>query len=485
MMKSYVEGYVGDEYGEAGLRAFNGVVMNYLEISGGEYFLHNVYQSSGVETSPEGYLKNPYVDNEAKGVGPLIMASTYAEKAARIHNNPESYTLSGTEDKTLLLNEVPDFSNVELSLHFDNGSDRLITKDELIFEESEDYDPAVPGTYTVTVSYNGIEYGTIQVTFELPTPTFESHSLVLTGEIGVNFYMDLPGDPAYYEDSYMTFSCNGLDADPVYPDPGFMNDSGWYGFTCYVNTLQMAEKITAVFHYGEDNAETVEDTYSVLEYLNIANDLHAQDETSFPQEAAQVASALKEYGYFAQQYLSRIHGFSLGEGGKYTGIPELGYTVYYQNDLENALTGKEDHLCTVEPGENVEALAGLSYSLVLDSDTTVNIYYRLNDENGEHLSYTFHGDDFSPQDFSGTAEKLSDGRYLISVRNIPAHLLDDEFVIKIGGDLVELHLRAVSYALDVLGNDSYPDDMKFVMLSIIKYCEDVIKYRDFLQNPTH
>ena len=482
MMKSYVEGYVGDEYGEAGLRAFNGVVMNDLEISGGEYFLHNVYQSSGVETSPEGYLKKPYVDNEAKGVGPLIMASTYAKEAARIHNNPESYTLSGTEDKTLLLNEVPDFSNVELSLHFDNGSDRLITKDELIFEESEDYDPAEPGTYTVTVSYNGIEYGTIQVTFELPQPTFESHSLVLTGEIGVNFYMNLPGDPAYYEDSYMTFSCTGLDADPVYPDPGFMNDSGWYGFTCYVNTLQMAEKITAVFHYGEDNAETVEDTYSVLEYLNNANSYYAQDKIS--QEAAQAASALKEYGYFAQQYLSRIHGFSLGEGGKYTGIPELGYYPFTQFDLDTALDGKEDRLCTVKPGENVEALAGLSYSLVLDSDTTVNIYYRLNDENGEYLSYSFHGENFEPQDFSDTAEKLSDGRYLISVRNIPAHLLDDGFSITIGGDLVELHLRAVSYAFDVLSKDSYPNDMKFAMLSIIKYCEDVKKYRDFLQNST-
>ena len=428
MMKSYVEGYVGDEYGEAGLRAFNGVVMNDLEISGGEYFLHNVYQSSGVETSPEGYLKKPYVDNEAKGVGPLIMASTYAEKAARIHNNPESYTLSGTEDKTLLLNEVPDFSNVELSLHFDNGSDRLITKDELIFEESEDYDPAEPGTYTVTVSYNGIEYGTIQVTFELPQPTFESHSLVLTGEIGVNFYMNLPGDPAYYD------------------------------------------------------AETVEDTYSVLEYLNNADYYYAQGKIS--QEAAQAASALKEYGYFAQQYLSRIHGFSLGEGGKYTGIPELGYPVYNQTDLDTALNGKEDHLCTVKPRENVEALAGLSYSLVLDSDTTVNIYYRLNDENGEYLSYSFHGENFEPQDFSDTAEKLSDGRYLISVRNIPAHLLDDGFSITIGGDLVELHLRAVSYAFDVLSKDSYPNDMKFAMLSIIKYCEDVKKYRDFLQNST-
>lgn len=65
MMKSYVEGYVDDTYGEAGLRAFNGTVKNYLDKAG----LHNVYISSGVETTPEGYLGKEYKTNEAKGVG--------------------------------------------------------------------------------------------------------------------------------------------------------------------------------------------------------------------------------------------------------------------------------------------------------------------------------------------------------------------------------------------------------------------------------
>jgi len=480
MMKSYVEGYVGDEYGEAGLRAFNGIVMNDLEISGDEYFLHNVYQSSDVETSPEGYLKKPYVDNDAKGVGPLIMASTYAKEAARIHNNPINYELSGTEDRTLLLNEVPDFSNVELSVSFENGTKRLVTKDELIFEESEDYDPAVPGTYTVTVFYNGIEYGTIMVTFNLSPPEFKTHSLLLSGAIGVNFYMELPGDPAYYENSYMTFSCSGLDTDPVYPDPDFMNDSGWYGFTCYVNTLQMAEEIKAVFHYGENNAETVENTYSVLQYINAAEDYYASGD--FPQEALEVVSALRDYGYYAQHYLARVHGFSLGEGGKYAEIPSSYVSGY--NEAELNMVGMEDHLCSIEEGENFEALAGLTYSLRLDSETTVNIYCRLK-ENEDSLSYTFLGDNFKPEYISGTAEKLPDGRYLISVRNIPAHLLDQEFEIQINDSLVILNLRALSYAYGTLKKDSCPNDMKYAMFSLIQYQKTACSYRESLQGSAH
>ena len=86
MMKSYVEGYLDDAYGEAGLMAFNGVVMNYLDDDG----LHNVYISSGVETYPQGYLSKVYKVNEAKGVGPLIMAASYANEAAQIYAASEA-----------------------------------------------------------------------------------------------------------------------------------------------------------------------------------------------------------------------------------------------------------------------------------------------------------------------------------------------------------------------------------------------------------
>ena len=99
----------------------------------------------------------------------------------------------------------------------------------------------------------------------------------------------------------------------------------------------------------------------------------------------------------------------------------------------------------------------------------------------EYLSYNFSGENFSPESYNGTAEKLSDGRYLISVRNIPAHLLDDQFNVQIGdsmNSMVRLNLRALSYAYDVLINGSYPDDMKYAMLSLIKYRDAVYSYRD-------
>ena len=84
MLKSYSEGWIGDSYCEAGLRAFNGTVRTQLD---GDSF-RNIYLSSGVGTTAESYLVNGYKVNEAKGVAPLMMAACFANQAAaRYHSD--------------------------------------------------------------------------------------------------------------------------------------------------------------------------------------------------------------------------------------------------------------------------------------------------------------------------------------------------------------------------------------------------------------
>ena len=79
MMKSFAQGYVDEEDGEAGLKAFHGIVDGYVS----QNTLTNVYRSAGVSTNPADYLKAElYKPNEAKGVGPLMMAACYAGAAA-------------------------------------------------------------------------------------------------------------------------------------------------------------------------------------------------------------------------------------------------------------------------------------------------------------------------------------------------------------------------------------------------------------------
>lgn len=79
LMKAYNEEYVADaKYGEAGLKAFNGIVENKVRENGGNYTVADIYQKSGVGDTDEYYCTNQYVDDEAKGVGALIMAAALA-----------------------------------------------------------------------------------------------------------------------------------------------------------------------------------------------------------------------------------------------------------------------------------------------------------------------------------------------------------------------------------------------------------------------
>lgn len=89
MMKAYAEDQVDeDKYGDAGLRAFNGIVSGYVSNDA----LGNVYRSSGASASAEDYMiASLYVVNEAKGVGPLMMAAVYANDAAEKYNRPKPH----------------------------------------------------------------------------------------------------------------------------------------------------------------------------------------------------------------------------------------------------------------------------------------------------------------------------------------------------------------------------------------------------------
>lgn len=91
LMKAYNNGYVTDaKYGEAGLKAFNGVVVSKVSGDEGNYTVADIYQKSSVETSDEGYCQNEYVNDEAKGTGALIMAAILANTTA--DKLPESAT---------------------------------------------------------------------------------------------------------------------------------------------------------------------------------------------------------------------------------------------------------------------------------------------------------------------------------------------------------------------------------------------------------
>ena len=89
LMKAYSKGYVTDQkYATAGILAFNGTIHKYLHQGlNGQYILENIYRSTGASTNIYYYTDcNGYLENEAKGIAPLILASQEAEKLLSLSN---------------------------------------------------------------------------------------------------------------------------------------------------------------------------------------------------------------------------------------------------------------------------------------------------------------------------------------------------------------------------------------------------------------
>ena len=265
-------------------------------------------------------------------------------------------------------------------------------------------------------------------------PAFTKHSLVLSGGIGVNFFMDLPEiDGVEYSESYMEFTIGknaAVQKDSF--DPDHMNATGqYYGFTCHTWTIQMADTITAVFHYGD--GKTVQEEYSVAEYI----ETFEANAGSFDAKTAALIRAMADYGYYAQRYLSKVNGWTIGD--KYAEITKH-YADSFDYDAVRAATQSK----AIVRDLGSSHLKKATYRLQLASDTTIDVFLDLADETALTAAAEFKGQ-------TCTAERQSDGRYKVTIPNVSAHQLGD--MIEVAGDAdgaFAVKVSVLSYVYDTL-----------------------------------
>ncbi|MCR4951016.1 MAG: Ig-like domain-containing protein, partial [Solobacterium sp.] len=291
---------------------------------------------------------------------------------------------------------------------------------------------------TAAAEFNGREYTNTKKISSVPV--FASHTLVLSGEIGVTFYMDLS---MLSEDerkaSRMEFTVNGKTAVAAY-DPAFTNPSSheYYGFTCYVNSLQMAEKIKAVFHYGND--KNVENEYSVKDYIL---SMHEKKE-SYSAEAVALAEAIADYGHYAQIFLKDVNNL----GDKYAEMD----TVYAQKyDISDVISKVDEYSLLLNDPASV--IGKVQMRLSLDSETAISV--RLTPKNNAELTATasLNGKTFN-------AEKQNDGTYIIRITGIKASQLGDVIMISGNEGQFTVTVSALAYVRSILNSESYKDNEK-------------------------
>lgn len=195
---------------------------------------------------------------------------------------------------------------------------------------------------------------------------FKTKSLVLAERIGINFFMDLSVLTAEEKaDAYMTFEVSNYEKtirDDF--DSEDVNAGGSYCFTCLLTSVEMAETVVPILHYGDGKTLTGA-SYSVKEYI----DTVVANSESFSDNVVLLVRALGDYGHYAQIYLANRKGWTAGED--YTVMPKYRNSDYTSDHYSAYLS----NLAGEAMVKNIEgsAVTRVTYNLNFGTGTYINI----------------------------------------------------------------------------------------------------------------
>ena len=287
------------------------------------------------------------------------------------------------------------------------------------------------GTYFFYMPVGNVTISATFVAYLLPQ--FMMHTIELDGQIGVNFYMDLPEiEGVDWNASYMDFYVNGQRSNDVF-DAEFKDGKGkYYGFTCYLNSVQMAETITAEFHYDD---EVVVEFYALQDYLEEFD----ENKSDLDAELAAVVEAIADYGHYIQPMLAEEDGWKVGE--KYAEM-----THYYTTEGYNISAVKEAVSgygvdCIIQCTE----IEKLNYRAVFDSETSIEVMIELEEGYEGNITAAVDGKE-------AAAELQADGRYKVEITNIPGYELGKTYKVEVmtAGGKATVKVSGMSYVKDML-----------------------------------
>ena len=292
-------------------------------------------------------------------------------------------------------------------------------------ETAFDFDTAVTGDITLKAVW-------------VTSPTFATVNLILSGKIGLSFNMCLPEiNGVDYTTSWMTFTIpHGTVTERVNYADSESKESGNRAFAAYVNSIQMAEPVTATFHYLQSGVEkTVTKTCAVRDYFDGFDAAVSQGNVTDEKTIA-LTHAVADYGHYVQPFLAEAHQWSLGED--YATMTKH-YTEAADFNMEAIKTAAADH-AIVNTNQTNGDIAAVTYSLTLESETAINVYFR--------PAPGYRGTPTATVDGRTAEVETVGGVYCVRITGIAAHKLSDSYVIVLTtgeGRTVTVRVSALSY----------------------------------------
>ncbi len=294
-------------------------------------------------------------------------------------------------------------------------------------------------------------------------PSFKTQSLILSGEIGLSFNMELPDiEGVDWTESYMTFTIpHGPCTERADYADSSAKKSGKRGFICYVNAIQMAEPITATFHWTEGEEEkTIEKTYAIKDYFLT----YDANKSQFNEKTQKLIEATADYGHYTQAFLAAANGWTLGTD--YVEMDKFYATAYNYSDTE---AGLEGYTIECNKGDEIRKIGAAT---VLDSETAIRI--TLTPISGYTGTITATAD--GGKDATVTP---SGSRYIVVIPNIAAHELTNTYTVTIttANSTATVTLSALSY-VKLLFNGNTEAPARNAASAILSYAMAAYAYNN-------
>ena len=267
--------------------------------------------------------------------------------------------------------------------------------------------------------------------FEPLAITVAAHSLSLNGDIGVNFYAEIPN---VTEDSYAEFTVDGETVTvPINLEKYIMSgDTKLYKFTCNVAAAQIDTEITGRIVNGEMESDPI--SYSVHAYLTEAM---TKPETAGNANFMALASSLATYGWYANELFAYDADFV-----KHALFNDAPMTAVTADSLADAAAQIE----------NTEA--GVAYygsSLMLRTTTAIRHYFTVPAGKAvDDFTFTCGGETLTPN--------VSGSYYYVEISDIASAELGTPYTVTVtdaGGSTVNAWTySAMSYAYKALTKEN-------------------------------
>lgn len=333
-------------------------------------------------------------------------------------------------------------------------------------------------------------------------PKFHSQALILRSDLGLVFNIEWPKDDMtnyFQSNTSMSFDINNGEASSIFDGANATADKDnaeIFSYECPVNSIQIADPVSAYFAYTKQNIEGDADAgkttiitknYSVQTYLDAAmkdNTYTSMGNTYTRSEELQnLLMAIKDFGHYVQPVLSKTNGWNLGTDHTIINAANEDYSAFVES-AKNAL-GKYAAVITDGNGEEQKSGLTVSYTLELESLTKLLVCLTPDDESVTAVNATLDGGTENVAVADNT-----ENYYIVEIAEIRPQLMSKDHTIAVTTNkgTMNIKISALSYANAILnptsgttpdmGHGITEDEIKNAAAAIYHYCDCTKKYRD-------